>query len=315
MTTFAMRIPTARNSRSGSWYFALGFLVAVSALVAICSPLFTSSKNLSDIAAQVAPLVICAIGQALVVIIGGLDLSVGSLLSLTTVIITLPLPAVATISLLIAVTLAIGAVNGVGVAYLNVHPLIMTLASMSFVQGIALLIRPAPGGTVPAWLMASVNGNIFSLPNVAIWLVAAIIAGWSLLYRSRFGLHLFSIGGNKLSAHLNGVPAARCIVLTYVLCSIFATAAGLLLAARIASGDAYVGSAFGIDSISAAAVGGISLSGGIGSLVGPIIGSVLIGVIGNGMDLMNVSAFLQTVLDGALLLTVVSFQRRHQIGL
>ncbi|MDQ0470942.1 ABC transporter permease [Labrys wisconsinensis] len=308
-------LPAQRNSRAGPWYLVLGFLVVVVAVVSLSAPLFVTAGNLSNVAAQVAPLLISAVGQTFVIIAGGLDLSVGALISLTTGLLVLDLPSWAVVLLVLAVAAAVGAVNGIGVAWLNVHPIIMTLASMSMVQGAALLVRPVPGGTPPAWVSLAVADDILGVHAAILWIVAFSGLAAVLLYRTRFGLHLFALGGDQASAGLNGVPVRRDIVLAYMLSSLFAAGAGVFLAGRIASGDANVGTVFGIDSITAVALGGTSLSGGVGSLVGTMLGAVIVGVIGNGMNLMNVSAFLQTVIKGALLLAVVCIQRRRTIGL
>jgi ribose transport system permease protein len=315
MANVSSLLPAPRNSRAGPWYLVLACLVVVVAVVSWSAPLFLTPGNLSNVAAQVTPLVITAIGQTLVIITGGLDLSVGSLISLTTAIIVLDLPGWAMVLLAITAAVTVGTVNGVGIAFLNVHPIIMTLASMSVVQGVALITRPVPGGTVPGWISGAVNGSLFGLPAALAWIAVAVVLAAFLIYRTRFGLHLFAIGGNPNSALMNGVRVRRNIVLTYILSSLFAMGAGFFLAGRIASGDANVGTVFGLDSITAVALGGTSLSGGVGSLVGTVLGSILVGVIGNGMNLMNVSAFLQIVIKGALLLAVVSVQRRKQIGL
>jgi ribose transport system permease protein len=168
---------------------------------------------------------------------------------------------------------------------------------------------------VPPWIPAGVVGDIGGVPYSLIWiLVWAAIGGW-ILYRTRFGLHLFALGGNAANAMLNGVKVRRTMVFAYILSALFAAAAGIFLAGRIASGDANVGATYGLDTITAVALGGTQLSGGIGSLAGTIVGTVLMGVIGNGMNLTNVSAFLQTVVKGLLLLAVVCVQRRKEIGL
>jgi ribose transport system permease protein len=148
-----------------------------------------------------------------------------------------------------------------------------------------------------------------------VWIAIAVVAGVLLLHRSRFGLHLFATGGNIENSRLNGVKTQRVIVLAYVLCSLFACFTGLFLAGRLSSGDPKVGAVFSLDSVTAVALGGISLAGGIGSAAGAIIGSLLVGMISNTMNLINVSAFVQSVIKGLLLLAVVTVQRRKQIGL
>ena len=303
------------NHRTGARHLSFLVLAGAVILIALSSNLFLSPANLSNLVSQIAPLLIASLGQTMVILAGGLDISNGAVIGLVTGLLVLDLPQWQTIALAIGAASAVGLVNGVGVAYLRVHPIIMTLASMSFVQGLALLVRPVPGGVVPPWIPAAVIGDIGGVPYSLIWIIlGASISGW-ILYRTRFGLHLFALGGDVTNSLLNGVQVRRTMVFAYVLSALFAAAAGIFLAGRIASGDAYVGGSYGLDTITAVALGGTQLSGGIGSLAGTIIGAVLLGVIGNGMNLTNVSAFLQTVVKGLLLLAVVCVQRRREIGL
>jgi ribose transport system permease protein len=301
--------------RTGARHLSFLVLAGVVLLVAERSHLFLSPANLSNLSSQVAPLLIAALGQTLVILTGGLDISNGAVIGLVTGLIVLDVPQWQAVLLAIAAAAAVGLVNGIGIALFRVHPIIMTLSSMSFVQGLALLVRPVPGGKAPNWITAAVTGELFGVPYSFFWIIVfAAVGGW-LLYRTRFGLRLFALGGNAANAALNGVRTREVTVAVYVLCSLFAAAAGFFLAGRIASGDPNVGATYGLDTITAVALGGTQLSGGIGSLSGTIIGTALVGVIGNGMNLTDVSAFLQTVVKGLLLLAVVCVQRRKEIGL
>ncbi|MQB07938.1 ABC transporter permease [Agrobacterium tumefaciens] len=278
-------------------------------------PGFLAGDNLTNLLAQSTTLVISALGQTFVILTGGLDISVGAVISVTTAIMTLDMPSYARVLLCIAVATAFGLVNGFGVARLNVHPIIMTLATMGIGQGLALIILPIPGGKIPDWLSSSVTGSIGSMPNSVLWLViSSLIASW-ILYRRPFGLYLFASGGNDFNARMNGVPVERTIVIAYVLSALFACAAGMFLAGRLSSGDPRGGAAFGIESVTAAALGGVHLAGGIGSTLGTVVGAAILGIVNNVMNLANVSAFLQSVVKGALLLILVVSQRRKTIGL
>ncbi|KVQ18873.1 ABC transporter permease [Burkholderia cepacia] len=306
-----MRRAAGRNTRSGPWRVVFLLLAIACVAVTILAPIFLAGANIRNLAAQAVPLLLSAVGQTLVILSGGLDLSVGSLMSLTTTMAVLDQPLWVVTLLIFTVAIAIGVANGVGVAYLNVHPIIATLSTMTILQGAALLIRPAPGGIVPARILSAVNGNLAA----SAWILVTILIFSLLIHRFRFGLHLFAIGGSATNALMNGVPVRRNVVLTYVLCSLLAACGGIFLAGRINAGDATVGSGFGLDSITAVAVGGTALTGGIGSLGGTVIGTALVTVIGNAMNLLNVSAFLQIVVKGLLLLAVVVPQRRKEIGL
>lgn len=315
MNNIAAILRIGPDHRTGARHLSFLVLIAIIALVAFSSNLFLSPANLANLSSQIAPLLIAAVGQTLVILTGGLDISIGAVIGLVTGLIVLDAPQWQVVLLAIGASATIGLINGIGIAFLRVHPIIMTLSSMSFVQGLALLVRPVPGGTVPNWITASITGDIHGIPYSFLWIVGfSAIGGW-LLYRTRLGLHFFALGGNASHAGLNGVRTRESTVAAYVLSSLFAAAAGFFLAGRIASGDANVGASYGLDTITAVALGGTQLSGGIGSLSGTIIGTVIVGVIGNGMNLTDVSAFLQTVIKGALLLAVVCVQRRKEIGL
>lgn len=301
--------------RAGAVVLSVSTLLVMVLGSMIFLPGFLDTENLNNLISQSTTLVISALGQTFVILTGGLDVSVGSIISLTTAILTLDMPDIVKVALCIAVAVAFGLVNGFGVARLNVHPIIMTLATMGIGQGIALIVLPIPGGRVPDWLSSAVSGSIGPVPNSLFWSIAAsFVAAWS-LYRRPYGLYLFAAGGNEFNARMNGVPVERTIIKAYVLSALFACAAGMFLAGRLASGDPKGGASFGIESVTAAALGGVHLAGGIGSILGTVVGAVILGVVNNIMNLANVSAFLQAVVKGALLLALVITQRRKAIGL
>ncbi|AAM54920.1 MULTISPECIES: ABC transporter permease [Rhizobium] len=313
MNSFASRLKLPY--RAGAIGLSIGTLLVMVVASVILLPDFMDPENLSNLLAQSTVLVISALGQTFVILTGGLDVSVGSVISLTTTIMTLDLPEITRVLICIAVAMGFGVANGYGVARLNVHPIIMTLTTMGIGQGIALIILPIPGGRVPEWLSGSVAGSIGPVPNSLFWLItASLFASW-ILYRRPFGLYLFASGGNDFNARMNGVPVERTIIKAYVLSALFACAAGMFLAGRLASGDPKGGASFGIESVTAAALGGVHLAGGIGSIVGTVVGAAILGTVNNVMNLANVSAFLQSVVKGVLLLVLVVSQRRKTIGL
>ena len=221
----------------------------------------------------------------------------------------------ASIVLALALGLAVGLVNGCGIAVAGIHPLIMTLSSMTFLQGLALLVLPIPGGGVPPVLLRAAKTTILGMPASLIWCAAAIALLGVLLYRTRLGLHIFAVGANGASARLNGVRSRRVTVAAYVLCSLLAVTAGLYLSGRVSSGDPTMGQAFALDSITAAALGGVRLTGGVGSILGVVTGSLTLGFVTNGINLLGISPFLRLVVTGTLLLVAICSQRRSTIGL
>jgi ribose transport system permease protein len=281
---------------------------------------FLNAANLVNLVAQAMPLVITAIGQMFVILLGGLDLSVGSVISFTTAVLALDAPAYLLVPAVLLLAALIGFTNGFIITRLNVHPIIATLSMQYIVLGVTRTLRPVSGGTVPELVVASVSGSFLGIPMPVFWGLVAIGLAWKLLYGSRFGLHLFAIGGGVSSgaedaAHNFGISDKRNILLAYVICSCFAALAGVFLAGRIVSGDPNVGLLFELDAITAVAIGGTQLSGGIGSLQGTVLGSLVMALLANGMNLANVSPFIQTTVKGAILLLVVALQSRKKMGL
>lgn len=276
---------------------------------------FFGTQNLSNLFAQATPLIIAALGQLIVVLIGGLDLSIGAVISMTTALVVIDAPPYVILPIVFAAAALVGLTNGIAVARFNVHPIIATLSVMSVVQGITLLIRPVAGGTTPDFIVDMVGGTILGIPMAFFWVVSMIAIGWKLVHASRFGLHLFAVGGGSAIASSYGISVSRITISAYVLASTFAAAAGIFIAGRIGSGDPKIGDLFAIDSITAVALGGVQLAGGIGSVVGTLTGSAVLALLANGMNLENISAFVQTVVKGLILLAVVAMQPRKNIGL
>jgi ribose transport system permease protein len=289
-----------KSSRQGLWILPLLLALAVSLVLAILTKDFAGVENLSNLVAQAMPLIITAIGQMFVIVIGGLDLSVGSVVSFTTAILALDAPAYFTVPAVFVLAALIG------LTYI--------------VLGVTRILRPVSGGTVPDIVTQLVKGSVLGISMPMIWGVFVVLIAWKLLHASRFGLHLFAIGGGIASgtedaARNFGVPVRRNIIFAYVACSCFAALAGVFLAGRIVSGDPNVGLLFELDAITAVAIGGTQLSGGIGSLHGTVIGALVLALLSNGMNLANVSPFIQNAIKGTILMLVVAFQSRKKIGL
>ncbi len=300
--------------RSGLGVIAIGLPAAMFLLLSLGTPDFFSARNIANVNSQITALLIVALGQLIVALIGGIDISVGSVISLTSVVLA---SLSASVAVPVAVILAalVGLGNGLGVAVFGVHPLIMTLASMIFVQGFALLIMSAAGGTVPPLLIALAKTNIAGLPAGFFWCVSALAIVAVLLHKTAFGLRLFAIGANAQSAALSGVGVRAPRLACYMLCSLAGAIAGVYLTGRIASGDPTMGEPFGLNSVTAIALGGVQLSGGVGSVIGVVLGTITLGLISNGMNLVGVSPFFSAALTGLLLLGAVSLQRRKAIGI
>jgi len=320
MRQIATRFLNPKGSRQGIWILPLLIAGVIGIWLSLQTAQFLNAANLVNLVGQAMPLVITAIGQMFVILLGGLDLSVGSVISFTTAVLALDAPGYLLVPAVFLLAGLIGFVNGFIITRLNVHPIIATLSMQYIVLGVTRVLRPVSGGTVPELVIASVSGSFLGVPLPVLWGLFAIGVAWKLLYGSRFGLHLFAIGGGVSSgaedaAHNFGISDKRNILLAYVICSCFAALAGVFLAGRIVSGDPNVGLLFELDAVTAVAIGGTQLSGGIGSLQGTVLGALVMALLANGMNLANVSPFIQTTVKGAILLLVVSLQSRKKMGL
>lgn len=304
-----------RSIRSGVSRYTLGLPLLLFAVLAVAAPDFLEAQNLANISGQIAALLIATLGQLVVALVAGIDLSVGSIVSLAGCLVATQSNPMLGITLALLLGLVVGLVNGAGVALARIHPLIMTLSTMTFLQGFAFLILPIPGGQIAPALGELANGTLWGLPQPLLW--CAVCAGLIgvLLHRTRLGLHIFAVGANAHSAQLNGVRAVGVVIAAYVTCSLLAVVAGIYLASRVASGDPTMGSSFSLESVTAVALGGVQLTGGVGSILGVVTGALSLGLITNGINLFGVSPFLRGTVTGGLLLAAVCVQRRRTVGL
>ena len=301
--------------RSGISVYTLALPLLLVVVLALAIPDFLAPQNLANISGQIAALLIVSLGQLVVALVAGIDLSVGSVISLASCLVATQNDPLSGVLLALGLGLVVGLVNGAGVALAGIHPLIMTLSTMTFLQGLAFVILQIPGGRIPPGLRELVNGSFWGLPQPLLWCAACAAVIALLLHRTRLGLHLFAVGANPHSAQLNGVRSVAVVMAAYVVCSLLAVVAGIYLAARVAAGDPTMGAAFSLESVTAVALGGVQLTGGVGSIVGVLTGALSLGLITNGINLFGVSPFLRGAVTGALLLVAVALQRRRSVGL
>ncbi len=304
------------------WYrqrgaaLSYGVLAAMLVLLALSVPTtFYSQTNLSNLAGQLAPLFLVALGQTFVLLGAGFDLSVGAVISLSSAILTLDLADPVKIPLALLAALTVGLVNGWGCVVLRVHPIIMTLASSSIVQGLALILRPTPGGVAPTLLVQAASGSILGLPAGLFWILGGIAGTVWLVHGTSYGVRLYATGQNARATWMSGVEANHIRISTYMLSALMAAGAGAYLTGRLASGDPNVGTALGLDSVLGAALGGTLLSGGIGGPIGTVAGVLIIGVLNNGLNLAGISPYYQFIVKGSMLVLAVSLFRRKEAGL
>jgi ribose transport system permease protein len=280
------------------------------------SPFFLTFNNLFNIVSQVTPVGIMAVGAALVIIIGGIDLSVGSALALS-VMTSAYLYArqgvpfsVALICGLLAGAL-VGLVNGILTTYGRIQAFVATLATMSAAAGLALFItQGSPITGFPAWYLALTRTRYLGVPlHVFLLLIVFTVAAFWLRYRPS-GRALYAIGGNEEVAKLSGIPVRALKIRVYVIAGFLAGVAALVVGSRLNSAQPTAGTADLLNVIAVVVIGGASLAGGVGSMFGTFIGLMIVGVLNNGMNLMNVSPNLQPVVIGVVIIAAVMTDRR-----
>ncbi|MDP3262934.1 MAG: ABC transporter permease [Tabrizicola sp.] len=313
----------ARESEAGPGLALLGSfrgatgpligLVLLCVFLTVSTDTFLSVRNFLNILDQVTVLGIMAVGMTLVILIGGIDLAVGSVMALTMMVlgylnVEAGVPMGVAIPLALAAAGVNGLVAGILITRFNVPAFIATLAMMSITRGLANMITN--GQQIigfPAWfnMSAIIRFGGFLTMTVALMLVVFLIA---LLYqRYRYGGRaLYAIGGNPEVARLAGINVNRATVLVYVVCSMLAGLSGIVLAARLDSVQPSSGVGYELDAIAAVVIGGTSLSGGTGGIGGTIIGVLIIGVLRNGLNLLSVSPFMQQVVIGAVIVLAVT---------
>jgi ribose transport system permease protein len=291
-------------------------------------PTFLLADNLRNVANQITVIAIIAIGMTMVIITAGIDLSVGSLIALSAVVIAwviAPLGGanVSSGGVIVAALAAmaacagIGAFSGVMITAFRIPPFIATLAMMQVAAGLAYIISEGkpiyqlPEGFV--WLGRGTD-PIFNIPIAVILMALLYLAAWVLMERSVLGRYIYAMGGNPEAARLAGIRVNAVLLFVYTLCGLLAGLGGIIMASQLRSGAPTYGLTYELYVIAAVVVGGTSLSGGEGKIVGTLIGAFIIGVIQNGMNLTNIESYTQKVVLGLVILAAVLFDRLKQRG-
>ena len=319
MASVAERLkPRELLSRGGP----LGGLILLCVVMTILSPYFLTFNNLFNVGTQIAVVAIVALGQTFVIVSGGIDLSVGSVLGLAgivfgwaTAVANLPLPIA--LALGMGVGALAGLTNGLLITLANLPPFIATLAMLSAARGLALVISNGqPLSPIPPTIRALGSGDLFGFVPLPVVLMLVMWAFTIGILRSTYaGRCMYAIGGNEEATRLSGINVSRQKLLIYTLSGLFAGIAGVLLTARLASASPQAGFTYELDAIAAVVIGGASLSGGVGSASGTLIGALVLGVLRNGLNLLNVSAFWQQVVIGAVIaLAVMTDTLRRRKG-
>ena len=282
-------------------------LVALATLLSILTPHFLSVSNLLNVAEQTSINAVIAVGMTFVILSGGIDLSVGSLLALSGVVLAAALragwPAAAALAAGLAVGGLSGLVNGILITKGRLPAFIATLGMMSIARGTALVFtggRPISG--FEAGFRQLSTGRVLGVPAPVLLTVAVYAAGHFVLTRTRFGRYVYAIGGNEEATRLSGIDAGFHKTMVYVLSGATSALAATLLTARINSAQPIAGINYELDAIAATVIGGTSLTGGVGTLHGTLIGALIMGVLRNGLNLLGTSSFFQQIVIGVVII-------------
>lgn len=271
---------------------------------------FRTSTNFSNIVAQSSVLAIVAIGQTLILLIGGIDLSNGAVLSISTVVMA-QISYASTGSMWFAIVLAliigcgVGAMNGFGIMKLNIPPMIMTLASGSIVTGIALFIQSSPGGKINLELMKFVTKKFPPFNTLGVITIILYIIFTFILVATKWGRNLYAVGGNAISAKKSGISVFKTYMSTYMVAGTLAAFGGILLSARLFSGDPVIGENYAMDTITAVILGGTMLTGGEGGIIGTLAGVFIVAMIGNVLNMLEIFPYYQYIIKGLILVTAL----------
>ncbi len=299
-----------RFTKSGQFGIFLAFII-ICVLLAFTTPRFLTIPNLLIIGTQVSINALLAFGVTFVIISGGIDLSLGSIVAVAGVSAamfahpdTYPLLVPILVGLLAGI--GIGLFNGIIITKSKVAPFIVTLGTMTIGRGLALILSK---GRPVSNLSDSFNfiggGNIFGIPFPIILLIIAFIVCSILLNKTILGRYIYAVGGNEEAARASGINVNKVKLWVYSLCGILSALGGILLTSRITTGQPNAGAGFELDAIAAAIIGGTSTAGGTGTMTGTLIGALLIGVISNSLDLLNVSSYYQQVVMGVIIIGAV----------
>jgi ribose transport system permease protein len=287
-------------------------LAAMFVALWIATQSFMTPGNISNLARQGAMIAILAVGETFVIITAGIDLSVGAIVGFTTVVVALLLqndvPVALAILIALLVGVGIGAFHAFGIVQMGLPPFIITLATLTSLQGIGLLMTN--GATINITVDAFTGfsrGEILGIPNL-FWIVIVVaVPAVVYLHQSKWGRYLYAVGSNPEAARLSGVNIKAVIYTAYILSAVCAAIVGVMLSARTGTGNATQANGWELQAIAASVIGGTSLFGAIGTVWGPLLGAFILATIRNGANLLNVNSFWQYVITGLLIIVIVYF--------
>ncbi|MCC8979714.1 ABC transporter permease [Bradyrhizobium acaciae] len=334
--------------RSGFFASQTGYvllaLVALFVVMNFASPYFLTEGNMQNVAKNFSFIAIATLGVTFVIITGGIDLSVGSVMCFSAMITSMVMTHISTpgmpgadwfvhlapdgktvianmpglillVSVLagLGVALVVGLVNGFCIAVLGLSPFVTTLGMLSIVRGLGYVVSNGrgsfPSGPEASYLYTLTSGVVFGMPAPFIYLVVLAVAMAVVLHHTGFGRHVFAVGGNEKAAALTGIPVVRVKIEIYVICALAAGLQGIIISGWLGSAPANMATSYELNVIAAAVIGGANLAGGIGGPLGAIVGCVLLEVIRNGLVLAQVNSYWQQTLVGVIIIAAVLVDR------
>lgn len=292
-------------------YMLIFIVIGLGIILSVISGNFLTGTNLLNVLRQISINGILAIGMTIVCLTGGIDLSVGSIVAFSGIIAAgLLRDKEYPIALIVLIAIAIGGLlglyNGYFVAYWNAAPFVVTLSMMTIARGMTYVYSTGrPISNLPTEFLAIGKGSIAGVPVPTIILIIVFILASVMLTKLKFGRYVYAVGGNENAAMVSGINVKRIKMMVYVLSGIACGIAAIILTARVSAGLPTAGESYELDAIAATVIGGTSLSGGRGRLWGTIVGAILLGIVNNGLDLMNVSSFYQQIVKGLIILGAI----------
>ncbi|MBP2033510.1 ribose transport system permease protein [Clostridium algifaecis] len=292
-------------------------LIALCILISIVSPRFLTISNISNVLTQVSVNAIIAIGMTFVILTGGIDLSVGSILAICGAVSAVIVNSTGSIFLAVTIPIIIGAAiglfNGFFISKCRLQAFVATLATMTIFRGLTYVYTNGnPVSSLTNTYNNIANAKIGIIPLPVIFTIIITIIAYYFLNKTRFGRHLYAVGGNEDSARLSGIKTIKIKTIVYVVCGAAAGLSGIIATSRIGSASPNAGTGFELDAIASVVIGGTSLLGGEGSVLGTIIGALIIGVLNNGLNLLNVSPFYQQIVKGVVILLAVLADKKSK---
>ncbi|GMQ61573.1 ABC transporter permease [Vallitalea maricola] len=296
---------------------AIAILIIFTVVCRLAGKNFLTFGNIQNVITQSSVIAVIAIGQSVVILTGGIDLSVGSTVGFVGILggllIKSGMPIGVVCILLIVMGILVGACNGALISYGKIPAFIVTLGSLQIIRGVTMVVNSGkPISGFPEGLRAIMNTKILGMPISVLYVFILYAIMMTIMTKTRLGRWIYSIGGNAKAAKLAGVKTKKIEVYSYVISGIFAAVGGILLLSRLSYADPNAGSGYELDSIAAVVIGGIAMSGGKGNLGNTLVGALILGMLKCGLQILNVPVYYQTIIIGLAIITAVFFDKAKE---